>query len=69
MKTITSQTTLAEIRDMLCEDGYEHLINRAKEIKSAARHGSLMWTREKLYTTDASRISAVSQCPIEPDMQ
>lgn len=58
---ITARTTLSEIREMLSEDGYGHLVDRAAEIKSAARTGSLLWTRERLTTTDSSRIDTRSE--------
>lgn len=56
--TITSRTTHAEIRRMLREDGYESLTDRAAEIKDAAGRRALLWTSERLTTTDASRIDA-----------
>lgn len=58
MKKITSKTTLAELRGFLREDGYGHLASRAAEIKKARQAGCLLWTRERLVTTDASRINA-----------
>lgn len=58
MKRITTKTTLAEIRSALLADGYEALRDRAAEIKKAALTGCLLWTPERLTTTDASRIDA-----------
>lgn len=58
MKKITARTTLEEIRSALLADGYQELRDRAKEIKQAALTGCLLWTSERLTTTDASRIDA-----------
>jgi len=56
---LTSRTTLAEIRTMLYADGYDSLLERAREIKRAALAGCCVWTRDHIITTDASRIHAV----------
>lgn len=55
---ITSDTTVAEIQEMLYEDGYSHLAERAAEIKRAAMRGALLWTKHRIVTTDRSRISS-----------
>jgi hypothetical protein len=55
---ITARTTVAQIRAALREDGYAALTPRAKEILDAAWRGCLVWTAERLTTTDASRIDA-----------
>ncbi|HEX7069878.1 MAG TPA: hypothetical protein VF190_03685 [Rhodothermales bacterium] len=55
---ITTRTPLAEIRTMLCADGYESLVDRADDVKRAAVSGCLLWTSERLTTTDRSRIDA-----------
>jgi hypothetical protein len=57
-RTITSRTTIAQIRSYLREDGYETLVSRAAEIKAAAERGALLWGPFRLTTTDASRIDA-----------
>lgn len=51
---------LSAIRELLHQDGYAHLAPRAKEVQQAAAHGCLLWTREKIVTTDISRIHS---CP------
>ncbi len=51
---ITTRTTLSQIRSMLADDGYDQAL--APAVKQAARTGSLLWTRERLTTTDASRL-------------
>ena len=56
--TITTRTTLGDIRSMLRREGYEALVEYAAEIKRAATHGALLWTSERITTTDASRIDA-----------
>lgn len=53
---ITTRTTLAQIRNQLAADGYEP--ECARDVKRAAMHGCLLWTSEKLVTTDGSRIAA-----------
>ncbi len=55
---ITSKTTISQVRAALREDGYAALAPRAKEILDAAWRGCLLWTRDRLTTTDASRIDA-----------
>lgn len=55
---ITTRTTVTEIRDRLHETGFATLSDRAAEIKRAASKGCLLWTAERLTTTDASRIDA-----------
>lgn len=58
-RIITSRTTHQAIRSMLRADGYgESVVDRAAEIKDAAGRGCLLWTRDRLTTTDASRIDA-----------
>lgn len=56
IKRITRTTTLPDIRAMLRDDGYTQLLDHASEIRRAALSGTLLWTRERLTTTDASRI-------------
>ena len=58
---IKSRTTLAEIRAMLRLDGYDSLLGRARDIKHAAQTGCLLWTRDHIITSDASRIHAAAQ--------
>lgn len=58
---ITTRTTVTEIRDRLHETGFAKLSDRAGEIKLAAASGCLLWTSERLTTTDASRIDARSE--------
>lgn len=53
---ITSRTPLHQIRTALRDDGYAHLVGRESEIRQAATRGCLLWTRERLTTTDGSRI-------------
>jgi len=48
--------SLADLRWLLREDGYEALVDRAADIQNAARRGCLLWTARRLTTTDASRI-------------
>lgn len=48
----------AELRHQLRADGYFMLLNRVDEIRNAARAGALLWTSERLATSDASRIDA-----------
>lgn len=55
---ITSRTTLDQIRTALHLDGYGALAPRASEIKQAADRGCLLWTSNRLTTTDRSRIDA-----------
>lgn len=55
---ITTRTTVAQLRHWLVLDGYRDLRPRAGEIKRAARSGTLLWTHERLTTTDASCIDA-----------
>lgn len=59
-KKITSRTPLASIREMLFEDGFGHVDPKA--VRTAAAKGCLLWTRERLTTTDASRIDARPEC-------
>lgn len=49
---------LAAIEAALVEDGYGALVPRAFEIRRAGQHGALLWTAQRLVTTDASRIDA-----------
>lgn len=55
---ITTRTTVTEIRERLHETGFATLADRAGEIKRAAAKGCLLWTAERLTTTDASLIDA-----------
>jgi hypothetical protein len=59
IQKITDKTTIRQIRDMLSEDGYAHLLERAADIKRAAKRGTLLWTKERLVTTDNSRINTI----------
>lgn len=45
----------AQIRALLDVDGYS-LYGREAEIRLAAQNGALLWTSERLTTTDTSRI-------------
>lgn len=51
---ITTRTTTTEIADALREDGYDPALARA--VKTAARRGALLWTRDRLTTTDVARL-------------
>lgn len=53
---ITSRSTVADVRDMLREDGYPDDTETARAVRAAHRRGALLWTRERLTTTDASRL-------------
>lgn len=53
---ITSKTSLRQIRNALQEDGFFDAVDHEAEVKAAALRGCLLWTRERLTTTDASRI-------------
>lgn len=53
---ITSKTTVSEIEAALRADGYSELL--AKAVKQAWASGCLLWTSERLTTTNASRIDA-----------
>ena len=55
---IAARTPLADVRRALRIDGYDALTPRAADIKRAAVVGALLWTRERIRTTDASRIDA-----------
>ena len=55
-RRITTRTTIAEIVDALYQDGFEDLVERAVELKRAARAGCLLWTAARVTTTDASHI-------------
>ena len=55
MKT-TTRTTTTEIATALREDGYDPAL--ALAVRRAARAGALLWTRDRLTSTDASRIDA-----------
>lgn len=56
MTKITTKTTLTQVASMLRADGFDPAL--ASAVKRAARTGSLLWTSERLTTTDASRIDA-----------
>lgn len=53
-----SQMSVREIEAALDRDGYYGLIGREREIQRAAREGALLWTPQRLTTTDASQIDA-----------
>ena len=48
----------ATISALLERDGYDRLIGREATIKQAAARGALLWTRERLTTTDGTGIDA-----------
>jgi hypothetical protein len=56
---ITDQTSISEIADQLEADGFNPQL--AVSVKKAAKTGSLLWTREKLITTDASKIQVTAR--------
>ncbi len=58
MRIDFDRATLTEIEQALREDGYDELVPRAYEIRRAGQNGALVWTRDHLTTTDASRINA-----------
>jgi len=53
--------SLADLKWLLREDGYEAIVDRAADIQNAARRGCLLWTARRLTTTDASRIDERSE--------
>lgn len=53
---ITSKTPVSDIAAALSEDGYSDSL--ASAVKQAALAGCLLWTKERLTTTNASRINA-----------
>ncbi len=55
---ITDATPLTAIRAALKADGYGALVEEARRIRQAASVGCLLWTPERLTTTDGSRIDA-----------
>jgi hypothetical protein len=65
-RTITGVTPLGQISDALRADGYVGLLGREAEIRFAAQRGCLLWTSERLTTTDASRIDVQ---PAQRDMK
>ena len=67
--TVSPRSTLAEIADVLASDGYQSVgpswrttTELAALVRRAWRAGSLLWTAERLTSTDASRID------IRPDL-
>ena len=56
MMTMNSKTTVADVRAMLREDEYDPAL--AKAVRRAFKRGALVWTTERLPTTDESRIDA-----------
>lgn len=58
MRTRVEHAMLSDLEDWLCQDGYEALVPRAREIRIAAERGCLLWTKERLTTTDLSQIDA-----------
>ena len=46
--------TLADLRELLARDGYP--VEHARAVQRAATIGALLWTRDRLTTTDSSRI-------------
>lgn len=58
-RIITSRTSIEGIRSMLRADGYgENVVSLASSIKDAAGRGLLVWTKDRITTTDESRIDA-----------
>ena len=57
-RKVTARTSREDIRRMLREDGYGKLQPYASAIQAAARRGALLWTSERLTTTDASKLDA-----------
>jgi|HigsolmetaAR202D_1030399.scaffolds.fasta_scaffold49377_2 hypothetical protein len=53
---LTSKTTVAEVRAMAREDGFEITSAEARQILAAHKKGALVWTRDRITTTDASRL-------------
>lgn len=62
MSTIESQLvarmSVATIESALIADGYTVFRGMADAVKRAAQKGCLLWTSERLTTTDSSRIDA-----------
>lgn len=56
LRLFTATTDVASVRRMLTGDGYDSSL--AEDVLAAARKGALLWTRERLTTTDSSRIDA-----------
>lgn len=54
--SLTNRTTVAQVAEMLDEDGYDPAL--ASAVKRAFMHGCLSWTDSHLITTDDSRIRA-----------
>lgn len=48
--------SIPRIEAMLVEDGYTAVLPRAREIRTAARTGALLWTKKRLTTSDKSQI-------------
>lgn len=55
---ITQRTPCGQITDALRYDGYGALVGREEDIRKAAIRGCLLWTPERLTTTDSSHIDA-----------
>jgi len=53
---ITTKTTIKSIRNALSADGFSPIY--ASAVKRAALAGCLLWSSERLVTTDSSRIDA-----------
>ena len=64
MKTTTmkinARTPLATIRAALLADGFGHC--EPAKVRAAAVAGALLWTKERLTTTDVSRYDERPQC-------
>lgn len=58
---ITPKTPLSHIRKLLAFYGYDPSL--APAVKRACAASCLLWTRERLVTTDASRIDVRPQLP------
>jgi hypothetical protein len=56
---INANTTMRQIRSMLTHDGYDPSL--AEDVRRAHHAGCLLWTRDRLTTTDASRIDVRPQ--------
>jgi hypothetical protein len=58
---LVSQMSVASIEDALRVGGYAVYPGMADAVKRAAAKGCLLWTSERLTTTDSSRIDARPQ--------
>lgn len=58
-----SRMTIDQVRELLAADGFDP--NLAGAVKRAAANGCLLWTTDKLVTTDSSRLHCFPHEPQE----